>query len=196
MIRINLARNQNTVSAGTQTAVEMDYRGISTGPHPLLKVSMMLIFVVGLYFYSDYVVTRKKTLLLQVNEQASQIQKEGEALGSITNVVRELSTQKSELNKQLEVIRQISQKRAYKLETIRFLQNQMPNDLWIKEILMSQDKINFKGYSRSPFSIQKFVEDLSSRDYIEDALNKELSRERVEGEELNTFDIEAQVRQQ
>ena len=92
------------------------------------------------------------------------------------------------------MIKKISQKRAYKLQAIDVVQKSLLDDLWIEEMKVDQSVLSFKGYSRSPTSVQEIVGNLTKNDFILSAFSKEMKRVTVGNDKLNAFEIEARVK--
>ncbi len=196
MIRVNLAKTHNYTSAGTQTAIAMDQAAAMSqaGPHPAVKVAVILIMPILLYGYESYTLTQKNMTLTREKAKAEQIEAEVSQFGSVKSVVEDLVKEKNKLNEQLSVIQKISQKRAFKLQAIQVVQRSMLDDLWLDEMIVDQSVLNFKGYSRTPTSVQEIVNNLSSSDFIVSAFNKKMERVKLGKDDLNTFEIEAKVK--
>jgi len=196
MIRVNLAKTHNYASPGTQTAIAMDQAALmaSESPHPAVKVGAMFILSILLYGYESYNLSQKQIELAVVNEQVQKIELEASQFGAVANVVEDLSKEKEKLNEQLSVIQNISKKRAFKLEAIKQVQESMLEDLWLSELIVDQNLLIFKGYSRSPTSVQKIVDNLNKVEFVENAMNRELKRVNLSSGEFNSFDIEAKVK--
>lgn len=196
MIRVNLAKTHNYTSAGTQTAIAMDLASASAagGPHPAVKVAVIIIMPILLYGYQSYTITQKNLVFQREKAKAEQIEAEVSQFGSVKSVVEDLVKEKEKLNEQLTVIKKISQKRAFKLKAIQIVQRSMLDDLWLDELVVDQSVLNFKGYSRSPTSVNEIVRNLSGSDFITSAYNKKMERVTLGKDDLNTFEIEAKVK--
>ncbi len=196
MIKINLAKTQVYGGEGTQVAFAADLAAgrASGSPHPALKVLIILIFPIALYVYERFDLEAKRKVLIQISAQAQEIEKEVSEFGSLRTAVENLVKEKEKLTQQLSVIEQISQKRAFKLQAIRKVQDNLPDDLWINELVVDQDTVIFKGFSRSASSIQDMVGSLSKEEVVLSAKNRELTRVRKGMEEVNAFDVELRVR--
>ena len=198
MIRVNLAKTHNYSSTGTQTAIAMDQASASlaSGQANLIaKVALMLASTLLLYLYQTYNISQLRVKLAVKNDQLAQIQAEVEKFGPVTQVVDNLLKERQRLDAQLEVLQKISKKRSSKLSTIRLVQESVVEDLWLKTMRVDQNILGFRGYSRTPTSVQQIVKNLQAADFIESAINKELKLEKKGKEELNSFDIEARVKE-
>ncbi len=196
MIRVNLAKTHNYTSTGTQTAIAMDQAAAMSlsGPHPAVKVALMVIMPILLYGYESYNLTQKNIVLSREKAKAQQVEAEVSQFGSVKSVVEDLVKEKEKLDEQLTVIKKISQKRAYKLQAIQVVQRSLLDDLWLDEMVVDQSTLNFKGFSRSPTSVQEIVQNLTSHDFILSAFNKKMERVKSGKENLNSFEIEAKVK--
>src|SRR5690606_4150363 len=95
-------------------------------------------FTVGLYSYEYINIDGKKQELARLNVRAQQLEKEATQYGSVNAIVEDLNKEKKKLTEQLSVIQKISQKRAYKLKAIRSIQENLPEDLWLKEMIVDR----------------------------------------------------------
>lgn len=197
MIRVNLAKTHNYTSTGTQTAIAMDQAAAKAAgaPHPAVKVGLMVLMTILLYVYESYNLSQLRVRLAEKNEQVRQIQAEVQQFGPVSGVVEGLVKERQKLNSQLAVIQQISRKRSFKLRAIRQVQESVLEDLWLTEMIVKRDSLVFRGLSRSPTSVQQIVKNLLAADFVETAINRELKRVKSAEGEMNSFDIEAKVKQ-
>ena len=194
MIKVNLAKTHNYTSAGTQTAIAMDQAAMEAAPHPAVKVVLMLLATFCLYIYESYNLSQLRVRLAEKNEQVRQIQEEVKQFGSVSAVVDSLASERQKLNDQLTVIQNISKKRSYKLRGIKLFQENLLEDVWLSEMSITDKSLIFRGYSRTPTSVQQIVKNLMSNDFIESAINRDLKKVILGNEKLNSFDIEAKVK--
>jgi Tfp pilus assembly protein PilN len=196
MIRINLGKTHSYTSSSTQTAVALDQAAAmaQVGPHPSVKVFVMVIFPLLLFGYQTYNIAQKEKVLIRETAKAKQIEAEVAEFGSVKNVVEDLAKEKEKLSKQLSVIKKISQKRAYKLQAIKVVQRSLLDDLWLEEMTVDRSTLIFQGLSRSPSSVQEIVDNLLRSEFVVQAFNKKMERTTLGGEDLNSFEIEAQVK--
>ncbi|MEM7646025.1 MAG: PilN domain-containing protein [Pseudomonadota bacterium] len=195
MIRINLAKTHNYASSGTETAISSDRAAAIEGEStPQAKIAIMLVFTVLLYIYERYNLGTKQATASQISAQLEQVKGEIGNFGTVTSVVEDLVKEKEKLNAQLLIIQKISQKRAFKLKTILKVQENLPSDLWLTELIIDENEIEFKGLSRTPTSVQNIVAYLNDADYVDLAINQELKSIELDGETVNSFSILARVR--
>ena len=193
MIKINLAKASASIPAETHSVATGGLANFSPNDNAI-KVVCMLVFIFILYAYQKYNISNKTQRFLTINVQATELQEQVTKFGPVTAVVEDLAKERKKLNQQMEVIQKISEKRAYKLGSIIALQESIPTDTWIEEMALKEGVINFKGYSRDPTSVQKIVSHLSELDFLESAVNKELSIKKIGKSEVHSFNIEARTR--
>ncbi len=194
MIRINLAKTHGYTSGGTAATESAPSAFAGAGPHPVVKIGAMLLLAMLVYGYEAYNISQLNFIYQQEQQKADAIKKEVDQFGSVKSVVDDLLKEKSKLNEQLEVIRKISQKRAFKLQAITMVQRGLTDDLWLTEMLVEQNNINFKGLSRSPSSVQEIIQNLQKAQFVQTAENRGISRKKVDNDELNAFEINVTVK--
>lgn len=195
MIKVNLAKSQSYASAGTQTSIAMDTQAITSGESPVAKVGLIVAFLILVMGYEKYNMGILKEQEMAVRNQLTQVETEIKKFGSVTAVIEDLIKEKKTLGEKIKVIEKISQKRAFKLNTIVKVQESLPEDLWLEELLIDEAVINFKGLARTPTSVQQVVRTLNDAEFVESAFNKVLERKKKDGNDFQYFEIEATVKQ-
>jgi len=195
MIRINLAKSQSYAPMSAGTVTNMDFKSLGAGANAnlLFKVGGLLLTTILLIAYENYTISIKNTALARVTTQAAALQEEIKGFGSVDQVLENLGKEKAKMNEQLTVIEKISQKRAFKLQAILTAQKGLPEDVWLEEFNFYDSTIILKGFSRTPTSVQEFVQALNNTDFILSAVNKELSRVKMGDQQVQKFEIEARV---
>lgn len=192
MIKINLAKasasvaveSQSVASSGLATAAQSDVA---------VKVVLMLIFVMGIYGFEKYNISGKTQRLVAIERERQALTTKVAQYGAVTTVVEDLAKERKKLSKQMQVIQQISKKRAFKLQSITQLQVAMPVDSWIEELNLADETVKFKGYSKSPASVQGIVAKLSELDFMQNVQTKEMAIKKIGKNEVHEFNIEAKV---
>lgn len=194
MIKVNLAKTHNYTSRGTETAIESDRVALAEGDvSPVAKVGCIVLFTILLIGYEKYKLSEKMDERKAIAVRLSKVKQDIQNFGTVKNVIEDLVKERSKLNEQLRVIRKISQKRAFKLKTIKKVQESLPEDLWLKQLIISKETLMFEGYSRTPSSVQNIVAQLEKEEFVESAINTELKRSKIGEETVNEFQIEAVV---
>ena len=197
MIKINLAKTHSYKGAGTSTgiaSISASAFSVDGELAPPAKIAIMAIFLILVIGYEKYQLGVKNEKLAQVNAELNNVRNESAKFGTVTNVIEDLIKEKKQLNEQLLIIQKISQKRAFKLQAIAKVQENIPEDLWLTEMSIKKNFITFKGLSQSPSSVQSVVAYLNASDFVDNAENQELKRESINGQVLNSFSIVAQVK--
>ena len=192
MIKVNLARLSGSAPVHAEAAVTAS---APSRPTPLpLKLLLIFALPIGLYIWQDIVVSEKIKSMKSSEDRLVEIKAQVEKLGAVTAVVQGLSREKARLQKQLSVIGRISGKRAFKLKTISEAQKLIPEDCWFEEVSIAKGKVKFKGYSRTPSSVQKLVDELERLEFLSSAYNEELKRSRLGQANVHAFNIVAEVK--
>lgn len=195
MIRVNLAKTQSYSPASAGTITNMDFKGLGAGVNVnlVLKIGGLIMATILVIAYEQYMISGKRSTLAQVSVEAAALQEEINGFGSVDQVLDGLAKEKAKMNEQLTVIQKISQKRAFKLQAILRVQKGLPEDVWLEEFNFDDNIIIIKGFSRTPTSVQIFVQTLNDADFITSAVNKELSRVKLADQQIQKFEIEARV---
>lgn len=193
MIKVNLAKASASVSVETEKVASGGLASFSQSDN-LAKIAAMLIFVICLYGYESYNMKEKTTLYNRVRTESDRLAAQVQQHGGVVDAVEDLAKERKTLDKQMKVIQKISKKRAFKLNSIIKLQQSIPEDSWVEEMIVKEDVMSFKGFARSPASVQTIVSGLESLDFMDTAVNKELALKKIGISEVHQFNIEAKVK--
>ncbi len=194
MIRINLAKSSNfmnTGEAGNQLFnKDLDLK-IDWSHFKKFLVVLTLPTVLVIYEKSNSFLLKES--LKKSTAELDKVKQELEKFGDISSVIQELIKEKEEMNKKLEVIKEISKRRTLKTDILFKIQEKIPEQIWLKEVLFEKEKILINGYSRKDSSAQSIIEELKGIESVESVANKEIVGD--EKIEAYKFDIELKLKE-
>jgi Tfp pilus assembly protein PilN len=107
-------------------------------------------------------VTQKQGQLNKLKRQVSKSQ-------DLEKQIRELKAQEESLGKKLTAVKQAISEKRNPANILLYLAKNVPDELWIKELVVDQEKMVIKGDALSYASIGNFVNSLRSSVFIRDA---------------------------
>jgi|GEM_PF-2277856 len=202
MIRINLAKTSAFPSEGEEHAsgggggISLPSLGsinLSGSENPILKVALVLVFPLAVYIWEYQGLSGFRVDLAQKELELTQVANDIAQFGAAGEAIADVKIERDRLQKKLEVIAKISSKRAFKIRTLAKLQELIPQDCWLKEIDMKASQITFQGFARTPTSVQIFVDQLSSLEFLTKVINTGVSRKTLGETTVHEFSIVADL---
>ena len=198
MIRINLAKSSNFMNAG-EAGKQVDFfRGdidLKIDWSHIKKILVMFTFPVILIVYEKYNSFALKKSLQISAAGVNKLQQEINSFGEISSVIEELIKEKERMSVKLGIIKEISKKKTLKVKSLLEIQEKMPENLWLKEIVFEKDKVLFNGYSLKDSSVQKMVKGLKGVEFIESVANKDVKKMENSDIDMYQFDMELKLKE-
>lgn len=177
MIKINLANTIVGKSEGVPVKVSS-----GTIKDVAVKVILILIPVVGIYFYEQNEIQAKTQKLARVKAEHEQLVLELKKVGSLDDIVKQKNELNADLNKKFAIMEKIFGLRSQKIKTLTVLQRHIPATAWLKKISFSEKAVSVMGYSSEVESAQSYISLLSQ----EKAIFEKLTGQDVTEEKANT----------
>ncbi|MEE2670611.1 MAG: PilN domain-containing protein [Bdellovibrionota bacterium] len=194
MIEVNLSPVQQT----------QDFTKVGPINLTLINPIYLLIAIVAIYvvepavdgFFNDDIATLETEYKIKQN-QLQKLRTELSSFDEVKKQVEELNQKEKELEKQVDVIKQIVAKRQNPYAVLKYIAEKTPDDVWIVDLVVDDRNLKIMGYSRAFPSITKFIEELRlSIHFNSDNINytkpQTLNAE-FKGIAVEPFEITAQI---
>ena len=166
MIKINLSAAQKQV----------DISNLGGFDFTKLKIKAVLLACVLIYLPDIFLVSVWEDEFNTKNQELTELQSKSMSLkrkvsqsATLEKQIRELKAQEENLGKKLTAVKQaISQKRN-PANLLLYVSKNMPDDLWIKELVIDGETMLIKGDALSYNSVGNFVNNLRSSIFIKDS---------------------------
>ena len=166
MIKINLSAAQKQV----------DISNLGGFDFTKLKIKAVLLACVLIYLPDIFLVSVWEDEFNNKNQELTELQSKSMSLkrkvsqsATLEKQIRELKAQEENLGKKLTAVKQaISQKRN-PANLLLYVSKNMPDDLWIKELVIDGETMLIKGDALSYNSVGNFVNNLRSSIFIKDS---------------------------
>jgi Tfp pilus assembly protein PilN len=166
MIKINLNNDKKQV----------DISNIGGFDFTKLKIKALLLVIVLIYLPDFLLVPmweeeRNATndAVSQKQAQLSKLKRQVAKSQDLERQIRELKAQEESLGKKLTAAKQAISEKRNPAGILLYVAKNVPNELWIKELVINQEKMAIKGDALNYASIGNFVNSLRSSVFIRDA---------------------------
>jgi Tfp pilus assembly protein PilN len=185
MIKINLANSLILKSGGKSTLnVEINIKQIA------IKVALLILPLVGVMFWEKQAISNKLLELAAIQVQRDKLTKELDSFGSIDDMVRNVNNQKKDLDDKFNVMRKIFSLRSQKIQTLFELQQKIPPNTWLTQVLFHDKTVSVNGYASAIEEVQQFAGALMQNGDLFSSVNTTNTvAEKVNGGDYFKFDI-------
>jgi Tfp pilus assembly protein PilN len=166
MIKINLNNDKKQV----------DISNIAGFDFTRLKIKALLLVIVLIYI-PDFLLApmweeeRNKTseAVSSKQNELNRLKRQVTKSQDLEKQIRELKAQEESLGKKLTAVKQAISEKRNPANILLYIAKNAPEELWIKELIITQDKMVIKGDALDYGSIGSFVNSLRSSVFIRDA---------------------------
>lgn len=192
MIKINLANTfTKKADSGTQSA-----GGNADVKSNAIKVALLIVPLIALYIYEKRDLSIKREELAILQEQSTKMDADLAKVGSIDNILKQVSEQKKELEEKFNVVRKIFGLRTKKIQTLVVLQQQIPPSSWLTKINAKNTDVEVRGYSNSIDDAQIYINKLAAEKSFFSSVNgKDVAKVKINDRDVYRFDIILKLRE-
>lgn len=177
MIKVNLLKKQSgqsTSSGRTQikyeTSVENMTESESLTKGVIFKVIVMLLWAGGLKFYENYNIGNLEALIAEKNQRKLTLDAEIIEKKPVAENARNLQKQLQDLESRILSIKELSRIRLREIKAIDYVQNIIPERVWLTSLEVIGDKVNFEGGAMSDEHLNRFMESLEGKSNFKNAI--------------------------
>lgn len=131
--------------------------------------------------------------IMSLNSDVKRLQTELKSLQKVKKQVDAFKKKKNELQRKIDIVKNLKkgQKGYYKLLTT--LEYALPEDIWIKNMKYSNNKITMSGAALRTSSVNEFIVNLYNSGMFTGIELKVVKKQTVENIDINDFSISANV---
>lgn len=193
MIEINLSPSKQSGSIANVGGIDLS----------LINVKMVFISLLILYipegFVEDYYnseIAANSSTVQVLNKEFRQVSSKVKGMSNIQKQVDALNEQEQKLSQKLNAVKDIINKRSNPFELLKYLTQNIPEDVWVTYISIRDNNLKIKGHSTNYRSIGAFLANLKNSIFF----SKQISYARPEGanneyrgQRVEVFEINASI---
>lgn len=168
MIRVNLLKDHATgTNLATDMAMDME-PGLDIGEKPqsqaqnIIKILIILSGAALLFAYEKYNIGNLRSQNSALSSQLSQIQSEVDSKRASIEESKKLEEVLSDLKKRGESIKGLARKRLIEIRAIDYLQNVVPDGVWLKTVEFKENFVTIDGTSASDEDLGMFTQSMDA----------------------------------
>jgi Tfp pilus assembly protein PilN len=209
MIKVNLLRNvglaKSTEAGGTSPT---GVGGMSAEPLASdiqkaagIKLAVILAFPLTLLVYEKIAINDISTRVKEIQEKIEVLKQERVKFGDAAPKIEKYNKEKQRIDKELEIVRGISQGRLRELKTLDAIQSLMPNKTWSRKIAFKGGVVVLEGYSDGDDGVTELIRALEgnvlfSKVELKFTTSESGSETGGGGSSLKRFEIEFRIGKQ
>lgn len=201
MIKINLLRNRGGGGAQTTTTTtkvsyetafnsDLEYEGASSaGKNIFAKIIIMFAGVIMLMLHEYYNVNNLRAQLSDVNSKKNETFQELEKSKPIVSTVRDLQQKVLDLEARIRAIKDLSRVRLREIKVIDYIQNVIPERVWLSALEFKDEKLNIDGSAVSDDQLNRFMDAIDGKFYFRNVILLKSVEEKVKMGTIKVFRI-------
>lgn len=195
MILINLApasQQRSGKGGGTEIAFE---GGASSDVQKqgAMKLLLVLVPVIALYFYGDMVVSEKRRDLRSKQEYLNSLNEKIEQAKGVVDEIKKFREDKARLEIQISTIESLTKERLREVKILDAIQTDIPQKTWLTKIEVQNDLLTLSGYSAVDADTTSFMEKLSNSIHLKDVNLIKSEENQVAGGYIKRFEISSGI---
>ncbi|WP_408098474.1 PilN domain-containing protein [Peredibacter sp. HCB2-198] len=187
MIKINLSNEKKQVDLANIGG--FDFTKLKIKPFLLVMVLVYLPdFLLAPLLEEQYETANQELAAKQA--KLNSLKRKVAAAKDMDKQIKELKAQEENLGKKLLAVKQAISEKRNPSNILLYIAKNIPAELWIKSLVIDQDKMTIKGEALDYTSIGNFVNSLRSSIFIRDAnITETNSSVRPDKRRIETFEV-------
>jgi len=202
MIKINLLKNRGEQTQAT-SAGEINYETsfdirttsgkTSAAKDVFIKIIVMLMGMAGLFTYESFHISDLRLQLQTITRKKNEAAKEIEQKKPIAAQATVLQKQIQELEGRIKAIRELSTIRLREIKAVDYIQNVIPEKVWLKSLSFDEGDIVIDGFSGSDDQLAQFFTSLESKKSFANVLLTKSVEQKSKDGTVKVFMITAHI---
>lgn len=197
MIRVNLARNRAQAPGvdGTSTNFSPSFDAGDTSEQRAAIRNLFILFigVIALIVYEKYnAFTLNDANQLLVQEQGQLEMQLGKDKSSLDQY-KTSETDAKALEDKLSIIKKLSRTRLREVKALDYIQEIIPDKVWLKQLMIDQEMVKISGYSMLDEDLSTFIQTLDKSAYFQNVILTQASEVSSKSGNYKQFDISARL---
>jgi len=193
MIEINLSPTKKAASLTNVGGIDLSLINVK-----MLVIAILILYVPEGFVESYFEEAQQKETAAQTKfrKELQKVSAKVQSMKEIEKQVDALNTQEDKLARKLDVVKQIINKRQNPFDVLRYVTENVPNNLWLTKLELTAGEMIFEGYATDFNAIGTFLANLKNSIFFNKNISyskpSDLSSE-YRGVRMETFRVNAKV---
>lgn len=195
MIRINLSPTSSRQKAGKASGSGLELAGgvNEVQRQGAMKLLLVLLPSVALYFYGDMVVSEKTKALRSKQEYLNSLNVKIEQAKGVVDEIKKFKEDKARLEIQISTIESLTKERLREVKILDAIQSDIPQKTWLTKVEVRNDLLTLTGYAAADADTTNFMEKLSNSIHLKDVNLVKSEENQVAGGYIKRFEISSGI---
>lgn len=196
MIRVNLLRNRAQAgqsSSGASSSMDFSSEGSSDQKAALKNLFVLFLGVAILLVYEKYNTFTLNDSNMLLTTEYNQIQDELNKAKEDLDKYKISENEAKILEDKLTIIRNLSKVRLREVKALDYIQEIIPDKVWLKQIAFDQKTVRISGYSILDEDLSLFIQALERGAFFESVILSQASETAGKSGSYKQFDIAAKL---
>ncbi|MBT4761244.1 MAG: PilN domain-containing protein [Bdellovibrionaceae bacterium] len=194
MIKINLLTSRISSFGGAAQGITFDTSGgAEDRKDAIKKVVYMLMFSIMLMVYESYNLDDLQDQLRKLRAEDSSQKANIAILKKKAGRAPEMEKEVKKMEEKLEIVTGLSKKRLRELKALDFLQNLIPESVWLKSMKYDGENVFFAAEASNDEDMNFFVEGLDKSVQFEEVILIKAVEKKSKTGTIKVFEVESKL---
>lgn len=179
MIKVNLLKNRGGRAAKTgsadinfDTQFDIQTAAVETSDPKdnIKKIVLALIWAAALITYESYHIGELNSQLANINQERDSLAAEIQLKQPQAEKARALQKEIQDIDARVKSIKQLSKVRLREIKAVDFLQNVIPEKVWVTNLDFGESTLKIEGGAVSDDQLNRFVDSLEGKSYFRNVI--------------------------
>jgi Tfp pilus assembly protein PilN len=206
MIKVNLLRNRaegNRAPQGTSVTQVDGLTSIEAPTEPMdssqlkqfaIKFVLILSITGGMMLYESFNIDNLRDQLTNLNKINTDLQAEITKNQPVATKAKELQKKISDLESRIKIIKDLSRTRLREIKALDYIQNVIPEKVWLSSLEFADDKVKIIGDSMADDQLNKFLEQLDGKSYFQNVILLKAVETKSKDGTIKNFEIASSLK--
>ena len=179
MIRVNLLKNRGGTYVGTVSTqigdmpatTSTEISGSNDTKSNAIKIILMIMWAGGLFAYQKFNISNLEEQLAGARAKATDLNRQIQQHQAEADQAKRMQKDIQELKRRIKIIKGLSKTRLREIKAIDYIQNNIPNKLWLSSLTFKDNKMKLLGSSMTDDQLNRFLDALEqNKSYFQNVL--------------------------
>ncbi len=196
MILINLSPSsarQKAGRAGSASALDSAGGNTEVQKQGAMKLLLVLLPTVGLYFYGDMVISEKTQVLRSKREYLTSLNVKIDQAKGVVDEIKKFREDKARLEIQISTIESLTKERLREVKILDAIQSDIPQKTWLTKVDVQNDLLTLTGFAAADADTTTFMEKLSNSIHLKDVNLIKSEENQIASGYIKRFEISSAI---